>query len=149
MKQGPVQWTPFESPNLWGSCTPKVIEDRSREVLSTLSRNSTKIPPLSSWLTMPTVQEVGDDGSAAGRPGVGTVNLDECWGHHVVGSEFPKHLLAHFHIVMGHVEHMACGVRQEDSEGRRMWALQFYKERGSAGEAREPESAILRLVIST
>lgn len=43
----------------------------------------------------------------------------------MVGSEFPKHLLTHFHIVMGHVEHVACGVSQEDSEGRRMWAMQF------------------------
>lgn len=51
----------------------------------------------------------------------------------MVGSEFPKHLLTHFHIVMGHVEHVACGVRQEDSEGRRMWALQFYKEGGQLG----------------
>lgn len=98
---------------------------------------------------MPTVQEVGDDGSAAGRPGVGPVNLDECWGHHVVGSEFPKHLLTHFHIVMGHVEHVACGVRQEDSEGRRMRAMQFAEEGASAGGAREPVSALFRLVIST
>lgn len=89
------------------------------------SSDSTKAPPLSHWLTMPAVQEVGDDGSAAGRPGVGAVNLDERRRHHVVGSEFPKHLLTHFHIVMGHVEHVACGARQEDSEGRRMWAMQF------------------------
>lgn len=66
---------------------------------------------------MPAVQEVSDDGSTAGGPGVGTVNLDERRGHHVVGLEFPKHLLAHFDIVMGHVEHVACGARPGDSVG--------------------------------
>lgn len=58
---------------------------------------------------MPTVQEVGDDGRAAGRPGMRAVDLDERGGHHVVGSELPKHLLTHFHVVVGHVEHVACG----------------------------------------
>lgn len=44
----------------------------------------------------------------------------------MVGLEFPKHLLTHFHIVMGHVEHMACGVKQEDSVGyavQKAWEL--------------------------
>lgn len=56
---------------------------------------------------MASVQEVCNDGCAAHRPGVGTVDLDQRGGHHVVVLELPKHLLAGIHIVMGHVENMA------------------------------------------
>lgn len=56
---------------------------------------------------MAAVEEVGDDGSAAGRPGVGTVNLDEGRGHHVVGLQPAKDLLAGLHVVVGHVENVA------------------------------------------
>lgn len=58
---------------------------------------------------MATVKEVGDDGSAAGRPGVGTVDLDEGGGHHVVGLQPAKDLLTGLDIVVGHVEHVAWG----------------------------------------
>lgn len=68
-------------------------------------------------LTVPAVQEVSDDGGAAGRPGVGAVDLDERRGHHLVAPELPEHLLAHLHVVVGHVEHVACRGRQEASEG--------------------------------
>lgn len=33
----------------------------------------------------------------------------------MVGSELPEHLLTHLHVVVRHVEHMACGMKQEDS----------------------------------
>lgn len=54
----------------------------------------------------------------------------------MVGSELPKHLLAHFHVVVRHVEHMACGMRQEDSGGRSR-GLRTGDARGD-GDARKP-----------
>lgn len=33
----------------------------------------------------------------------------------MVGSELPKHLLTHLHVVMRHVEYVACGMKQDDS----------------------------------
>lgn len=57
---------------------------------------------------MSAVQEVGDDGRAARRPGAGAVDLDECGRHHVIVLQLPEHLLAGFHVVVGHVEDMAC-----------------------------------------
>lgn len=33
----------------------------------------------------------------------------------MVGSELPEHFLAHLHIVVRHVEHMTCGMKQEES----------------------------------
>ena len=56
---------------------------------------------------MAAVKEVGDDGSAAGGPGVGPVDLDEGGGHHVVGLQPAKDLLAGLHVVVGHVEDVA------------------------------------------
>ena len=53
---------------------------------------------------MSAVQEVSDDGGAAGRPGAGAVDLDESGRHHVVVLQLPKHLLTGLHVVMGHVE---------------------------------------------
>lgn len=59
-------------------------------------------------LTMTTVQELGDDGCAAGRPGAGSIDLNESRRHHVVVLQFPEHVLTGFHVVVRHVEHMSC-----------------------------------------
>ena len=98
-------------------------------------------------LTVPAVQEVGDDGGAAGRPGVGAVDLDERRGHHVVAPELPGHLLAHLHVVVGHVEHVACrgGERLQRAARGRAWS----SPRGGWGSgARGPGSTAFRWVIS-
>ena len=59
-------------------------------------------------LTMPTVQKFSDDGSTAGGPGAGAVDLNKRGRHHVVVLQFPKHVLTGLHIVVGHIEHMSC-----------------------------------------
>lgn len=55
---------------------------------------------------MTSVQELGNDGGAAHRPGSAPVDLNQCRRHHVIVLQFPKYLLTCFHIVMGHVEDM-------------------------------------------
>lgn len=57
---------------------------------------------------MPTVQKLGDDGSTARRPGTGAVYLNKRRGHHVVFLQLSKHIFTGLHVVMWHVEHMAC-----------------------------------------
>lgn len=57
---------------------------------------------------MPAVQEFSDDGSTAGGPGAGAVDLNESGRHHVVVLQFPKHVLAGLYIVVRHVEHVSC-----------------------------------------
>lgn len=66
---------------------------------------------------MPAVQEFGDDGSTAGGPGAGAVDLNESGRHHVVVLQFPKHVLTGLHVVMRHVEHVSCrgGTRGQKS----------------------------------
>ena len=59
-------------------------------------------------LTVPAVQEVGEDGGAAGRPGAGAVDLDESGRHHVVVLQPSEGLLARLHVVVEHVEHVTC-----------------------------------------
>lgn len=66
---------------------------------------------------MPAVQEFSDDGSTAGGPGAGPVDLNEGGRHHVIVLQFPKHVLAGLHIVVWHVEHVSC------REGRRCHTL--------------------------
>lgn len=61
-------------------------------------------------LTIAAVKEFGDDGSAAGGPRTGAIDLNEGGGHHVVVLQFPKYVCTGFDIVMWHVEHMSCGV---------------------------------------
>lgn len=56
---------------------------------------------------MPTVQKFSDDGSTAGGPGAGAVDLNKCGRHHVVVLQFPKHVLTGLHIVVWHVEHVS------------------------------------------
>lgn len=58
---------------------------------------------------MSAVEEFGDDGSAAGRPGTGAIDLNEGGRHHVVVLQFPKHICTCFDVVVRHVEHMSCG----------------------------------------
>lgn len=57
-------------------------------------------------LTMTSVQELSNDGSAAHRPRPAPVNLNQRWRHHVIVLQFPKYLITCLHIVMGHVEDM-------------------------------------------
>lgn len=80
---------------------------------------------LRSWkLTVAAVQEFSDDGSAAGGPRAGAVDLNEGRRHHVVVLQFPKYVLTSPHIVMWHVEHMSCreGTRRQTSFGN-AWLL--------------------------
>lgn len=53
----------------------------------------------------------------------------------MVGSELPKHLLTHLHVVMRHVEHMACRMGHNDSGGR---STDLRTGRKGVGEARKP-----------
>lgn len=68
-----------------------------------------KLTGQGSWkLTVATVKEFGDDGSAAGGPGAGTIDLNEGGRHHVIVLQFAKHVCAGLHIVVWHVEHVSC-----------------------------------------
>lgn len=57
---------------------------------------------------MPTIQKFSDDGSTAGGPGAAAVDLNKSGRHHVVVLHFPKHIFTGFHVVMWHIEHVAC-----------------------------------------
>lgn len=61
-------------------------------------------------LTVTAVKELGDDGGAAGRPRTGAVDLNQRGRHHVVVLQFPKHVGARLHVIVRHVEHVACCV---------------------------------------
>lgn len=62
----------------------------------------------SQTLTVTAVKEFSDDGGTAGRPRASAIDLNERGGHHVVVLQFPKHVGARLHIIMWHVEHVAC-----------------------------------------
>lgn len=66
----------------------------------------------------------------------------------MVGSELPKHLLTHLHIVMRHVEHMACGMEQNDSGGRSEDLRTGRRGRKRQWEKQESLVMVFKLVIS-
>lgn len=76
---------------------------------------------------MTSVQELGNDGRTAHRPGSASVDLNQRGRHHVVVLKFPKYLLTRFHVVMGHVEDVAWGERvgweqrRRESDGRSIY----------------------------
>lgn len=66
----------------------------------------------------------------------------------MVGSELPEHLLAHLHVVVRHVEHMTCGMKQEDSGDKSKGPRtgRSYKRRG---EKQENPAMVLKLATVT
>lgn len=60
------------------------------------------------WLTMPAVQELCNDSSTTRRPWAGAVYPDQCRWHHMIVLQLSKYILTCLHIIMGHVEYMAC-----------------------------------------
>lgn len=67
----------------------------------------------------------------------------------MVGSELPKHLLTHLHVVMRHVEHMACGMKQNDSGGRSKDLGMGRRGCKRQWEKQESPAVVFKLAIST
>lgn len=60
-------------------------------------------------LTVPSIQELSQVHGAAGRPGLGLVQVDEERSHHMVLPKGPKEPLAGLGVIVGHAEYMTWG----------------------------------------